>query len=142
MTPTLLGRWQTRLLLLLTVGVLITLPFFWGKFGGKSGPVFFFVLGYVAVFGFVWDWVYNYLQQFRWDADWPAVFQLLAGVWEGVFLALLFSLFELPGVPRQEFSLGVFILHYSFVWLGVFLVSQSLMRILFPRWRFKGGQWL
>ncbi|MCT7951315.1 hypothetical protein NG798_16055 [Ancylothrix sp. C2] len=142
MTPTLFGRWQTRLLLLLTVAVLITLPFFWGKVGGKSGPVFYFILVYVAVFGVGWDWVYNYLQKFRWDSDWPAVFQLLAGVWEGVFLGGLFSLFELPGVPRQEFSLGVFIGHYSCVWLGVFIVSQSLMRILFPRWRFKGGQWL
>lgn len=142
MTPTLLGRWQTRLLLLATVGLLISLPFFLGRIGGKSGPVFFFVLGYVLVFGLGWDLVYNYLQKFRWDSDWPAFFQLLAGVWEGCFLGVLFSVLELPGVPHQEFSLGVFCLHYSFVWLGVFVVSQSLMRILFPRWRFKGGEWL
>lgn len=142
MTPTLLGRWQTRLLLLATVGLLISLPFFLGRIGGKSGPVFFFVLGYVLVFGLGWDLVYNYLQKFRWDSDWPAFFQLLAGVWEGFFLGVLFSVLELPGVPHQEFSLGVFCLHYSFVWLGVFVVSQSLMRILFPRWRFKGGEWL
>jgi hypothetical protein len=33
MTPTLFGRWQTRLFLFATVGVLITLPFYLGIIG-------------------------------------------------------------------------------------------------------------
>jgi hypothetical protein len=33
MTPTLFGRWQTRLLLLATLGVLVSLPFVMGWIG-------------------------------------------------------------------------------------------------------------
>lgn len=142
MTPTLLGRWQTRLLLFTTVGVLLTVPFFLGIIGDKSGPIFFWVLGYITVLGLGWDILYNYLQKFRWDYDWPAVFQLLSGIWEGIFVAILLKLIGLPGISKVQFDLPLFILHYTLVWLGIFIASQSLMRILFPRWRFKGGQWL
>ncbi len=141
MTPTLLGRWQTRLLLFATVGVLVTLPFFLGYLGSGASPVYFYLLGYLAIFGLGWDFLYNYLQRFRWDSDWPGALQLLAGIWEGAFVFALVKAIGLPAVPR-ELSLPEFVQHYSFVWLSIYLVSQSLMRILFPRWRFKGGQWL
>jgi hypothetical protein len=36
----------------------------------------------------------------------------------------------------------LFALHYWSVWLGVFLMTQGPMRIIFPRWRFSGGRWL
>ncbi len=140
MTPTLLGRWQTRILLFSTVGVLITLPFGMGIIG-PGGAVFFWVLLYLALFGLGWDIFYQYLQKLRWDSDWPGVLQLLAGIWEAVFVALLVKIFGLPGVP-QDLSLEWFLLNYSFVWLGVYVASQTIMRILFPRWRFRGGQWL
>lgn len=140
MTPTLTGRWQTRILLLATVGVLVTLavslPF--AEFG--LAPLFLTVLVYVALFGVGWDVLYDYLQKFRWDHDWPAVYQLLAGIWEAVFIAILFKTIGLPGLTR-EMPLGIFAMHYSLVWLAVFAASQSLMRIIFPRWRFRGGQW-
>lgn len=143
MTPTLLGRWQTRLFLLATVGILITLPFYWGIIGPETGfdyyPVFFRILGYVALFGLGWDVLYSYLQKFRWDRDWPGILLLLAGIWEGAFVLCLVKLFGLPGVP-QELPVLWFIIHYSGVWLGVYLASQSFMRILFPRWRFQGGR--
>jgi hypothetical protein len=141
MTPTLFGRWQTRLLLLATVGVLATLPFSLGIIGPGASPEFFWILGYVALFGVVWDILYNYLQKLRWDRDWPGAFQLLAGIWEAIFIACILVLFGLPNVTR-ELPLILFIIHYSLVWLSVYLASQTLMRILFPRSRFKGGQWL
>ncbi|MDE5116507.1 MAG: hypothetical protein O4860_04405, partial [Trichodesmium sp. St2_bin2_1] len=72
MTPTLFGRWQTRLLLLATVGILITIPF--------SEPIYFSVLAYIAILGLFWDVVYDFLQKFRWDRDWPGVYQLLAAI--------------------------------------------------------------
>jgi hypothetical protein len=140
MTPTLLGRWQTRLLLLATVGVLITIPF-----GLSYNLVLFWNLGYIAFFGiFFWDVLYDYIQKRRWDRDWPGVYQLVAGIWEAIFLAILLSIlkniqFGLPGVP--EFNLGLFVAHYICVWLGIYIASQSIMRIIFPRWRFRGGQW-
>ncbi|WP_455390368.1 hypothetical protein [Oscillatoria salina] len=143
MTPTLFGRWQTRIFLLATVGVLITLPFSFGIIGPgtDSGAIFFRILLYIALFGLVWDLVYNYIQQFRWDRDWPAAFQLLAGIWEAIFVACLVKLFGLPGI-KQDLPLVWFTIHYSLVWLGVFLASQSIIRLLFPRWRFRGGQLL
>lgn len=138
MTPTLLGRWQTRILLFAIVGSLVSLPFY--VFNGNN-PVFFVILGYIAVLGMVWDILYNQLQQYRWDHDWPAALQLLAGIWEAIVFAALYKLVPLPGVP-QSTPLPLFVLHYSVVWLAVFIASQSVMRIFFPRWRFKGGQWL
>jgi hypothetical protein len=140
MTPTLFGRWQTRLLLLATVGILVTLPFSLGIIGSGASPVFFWILGYVALFGLVWDILYNYLQKFRWDRDWPGAFQLLAGIWEAIFIVAVVTLFGLPN--GLDFSLFWFTIHYSLVWLSVYIASQTLMRILFPHWRFKGGQWL
>lgn len=141
MTPTLLGRWQTRLLLLATVGALITVPFALNL--GNAAP--FWNLGYIAFFGvFFWDVLYDYIQKRRWDRDWPGVYQLAAGIWEAIFLAILLSIlkniqFGLPGV--QVYDLGIFIFHYSCVWLGIYIASQSIMRLIFPRWRFHGGQW-
>ena len=57
MTPTLFGRWQTRTLLLLTFGVLFTLPF----------VVFFrwtpvVILAMVIFFGYFWDMLYMVIQ--------------------------------------------------------------------------------
>ncbi|AFY69758.1 hypothetical protein Pse7367_1467 [Thalassoporum mexicanum PCC 7367] len=142
MTPTLYGRWQTRLLLMLVVGGLITLPFAAGWIG-PGGSQFFWILGYLIFFGFFfWDPLYNYVQSFRWDRDWPAALQFLAGLWEAFFIVLLIKIFQLPLLGDQELPLSWFICHYSLVWLGIFIVSQSLMRLIFPRWRFRGGQWL
>ncbi len=119
MTPTLIGRWQTRTLLFFTAGLVVSLPF-----GGAALGVL--LIAYVLGLG--WDVLYTGLQKKRWDRDWPAVLQLATGFWEGLVLLIL-----LP----NEFN-G---LHYSLVWLAVFITSQSLMRLWFPRWRFRGGRW-
>ena len=68
MTPTLFGRWQTRLFLLATVGVLVTLPFSMGLIGSGGSPaLFFWILGYVALFGLGWDVVYDKIKKSLWD---------------------------------------------------------------------------
>jgi hypothetical protein len=141
MTLTLFGRWQTRLLLLATVGVLVTLPFSLGIIGPGASSEFFWILLYVALFGLIWDILYNYIQKFRWDRDWPGALQLLAGIWEAIFIGCVVKLFGLPYLT-QELPFNWFIAHYSLVWFGVYMASQSLLRILFPRSRFKGGQWI
>ncbi|HEY9891374.1 MAG TPA: hypothetical protein V6D37_06155 [Candidatus Sericytochromatia bacterium] len=139
MTPTLFGRWQTRLFLLATVGVFITLPFYLGIVKPNFGTGYFLILGYVALFGCGWDILYNYLQKFRWDRDWPGALQLLTGIWEALFLAVCLKFVGLPRVSK-ELPLFGFILHYSLVWISVYLAGQTMMRILFPLWRFRGGQ--
>ncbi|MCU0541811.1 MAG: hypothetical protein MUE44_06420 [Oscillatoriaceae cyanobacterium Prado104] len=140
MTPTLFGRWQTRLFLLATVGILVTLPFYLGLINSKPSSIYFWVLGYVALFGIGWDMLYIYLQHFRWDRDWPGAFQFIAGIWEAIFVAVLITIIGLPGIPKEDFDLAAFALHYSLVWLAIYLASQTVMRILFPYWRFRGGQ--
>lgn len=137
MTPTLFGRWQTRIFLLATVGVLITLFFYFSK---DEDGLFFIILSYVALFGIAWDVLYIYIQKFRWDRDWPGAFQLLAGIWEALFILGLVQFIDLPGI--ENFNFFWYICHYTAVWLGVYLASQSLMRIIFPHWRFRGGQLL
>lgn len=140
MTPTLIGRWQTRLFLFATVGVLITWPFSLGLIEPNFGAGYFRVLGYLVLFGCGWDILYNYLQKFRWDRDWPGAIQLLTGILEAIFVACVVKSVGLPSVPREDLSLFWFAIHYSFVWLGIYVASHTLMRILFPRWRFRGGQ--
>lgn len=140
MTPTLFGRWQTRLFLFTTVGILITLPFALGLIGSNFGVGYLRILLYLAIFGCGWDILYNYLQKFRWDRDWPGALQLIAGIWEAVFLAGIVKLFGLPSIPKADLSLPWFTIHYSLVWLGIYIASQMLMRILFPHWRFHGGR--
>jgi hypothetical protein len=145
MTPTLIGRWQTRLLLLATIGSLITL-LVGRSYDDLSGS--FILLCYVLIIGLAADVLYQLIQSFRWDEDWPMSFQLLAGLAEGVFLWGLISLvrweeFGFLGMPGVGFiSFSHFFNHYAAVWFAIFLVTQGPLRVIFPRWRFFGGRWL
>lgn len=143
MTPVLFGRWQTRVFLTLILGLPIT-AFFWWWFEDDD-YLTFAILGYVTVLGFGWDLLYNHLQIYRWDRDWPPAFQLGAGVVEALLIAaLIWGLplidLELPLVDPDDIAWWQFLLHYSAVWFAIFLASLSVMRIFFPRWRFFGGQ--
>ena len=146
MTPTLAGRWQTRLFLLLTFGLVITLFFGW-LFKDYLTPLALLI--YVLILGFGWDIIYQFLQSFRWDRDWPPLFQFLAGLVEGLFVWLLVQmladvpLFGQTGLPGVGSGLTFvrFLAHYGTVWLFTFLITQSFIRIIFPDWRFRGGQW-
>jgi hypothetical protein len=135
-TPTLGGRWQTRILLLGTLGVIIS-ALFAAAFG--SG-LFFLVIGYVALFGLAWDVLYIALQKLRWDRDWPAAFQVLNGLVEGALVYALITTVGLPGIPVATIPLWLFVLHYGSVWLATFLWAQGPMRAIFPFWRFHGGR--
>ena len=135
MTPTLLGRWQTRLWTLGTVGLLIT--FFFAAAFVSDVP--FVILFWVALLGLGWDAVYNLVQRRRWDSDWPPVYQLGAGVLEGVVLYILIKSGVVLGVP-PEVTGWMFLSHYTTVWFSTFLMTQGPLRILYPQWRFRGGQ--
>ena len=134
MTPNLIGRWQTRVATLGTIGLLITAIFALTR----DDNTFYYVLGYVILFGLAWDVLYIVLQQFRWDHDWPAAFQVGTGLWEGVFIYVIVRAFELPEVPALVGE--VFAAHYGLVWLSTFVWVQGPMRAFFPRWRFFGGR--
>jgi hypothetical protein len=142
MTPTLPGRWQTRVLLLGTIGVVLSL-IYGAIVGDLRTPVA--LLGYVLLLGCYWDALYHYLQSWRWDRDWPPAFQVAAGLAEGVALWLLIyagrsSFGGLPGVPAT-LTLQQFATHYGMVWLAMFLAAHGPLRVILPRWRHNGGEW-
>jgi hypothetical protein len=140
MTHTLQGRWQIRVLLILTIGLLMTIAI-----AIKSGVVIagqiFFTMIYLAIFGIGWDAVYHQLQRLRWDGDWNGLLQMAGAIWEGIFLTIVIKLIGLPGIDRAEFSMPGFISFYIVFTLLNFLAANSLLRILMPDSRFKGGQW-
>lgn len=136
MTPTLLGRWQTRVAMLGTIGLIVT-ALFAARYDDQT---FFRVLGYVLALGLAWDILYMGLQQFRWDRDWPAAFQVATGITEGICVYLLIDRIGLPGIAKGSVPLRLFVAHYGIVWLAVFVWVQGPMRALFPRWRFRGGR--
>jgi hypothetical protein len=138
MTPTLHGRWQTRFFLTVSIGVLIT--FVLGYIVQDLQTVFV-VLGYILAFGLVWDVVYYYLQSRRWDHDWTPALYLAGAILETVALLALIRGVELPGIPR-DYGVVKFLLQYGTVWVGTMLMMFGPMRVLFPRWRFRGGQLL
>jgi hypothetical protein len=138
MTPLLVGRWETRLLLFAIAGSLVTLLYSL-PFGFLQ--VRFIVLGYVLLFGFVWDALYQFILSYRWDQDWPTFYQVLAGIWEGLFVWLLIKTLHLPGIPANLSAIQFFP-HYALVWLSIFVISQGPIRTVFVGWRYRGGQWL
>ena len=143
-TPTLAGRVQTRALLLLVLGV--PLCYTVGRALGDARSAVALV-GYVLALGIVWDALYQHLQSYRWDQDWPPLLQWAAYLWEGSVLWLVLHASPLwnevglhgpPGVhplPNQ-----VFALHYTGVSLLMFAATQGPLRVLFPNWRFSGGR--
>lgn len=141
-TPTLQGRWQTRYFLLGVVGVPVTVAF--ALLYGSLTP--YALLLYVLLLGVGWDVLYDALQRRRWDRDWPPLFAWLGGLGEGAALWLLISLLRwggetLPGVAVAGLTFGRFALHYLAVFSLTWTAMHGLLPVLFPRWRFRGGQW-
>jgi hypothetical protein len=142
-TPTLPGRLQTRIFVMVVIGGLWTLlvsPFLPGIPGEAGlGDVYeltFRVLATVLLVGLVWELVYHALQQFRWEKDWPALFGLLTGINEGIvahFAAkAIFDIDVLPG--------SAYVVHFVSTWLVTWFWVNGPMRVLFLRWRFDGGR--
>ena len=143
MLPTLSGRIQTRLFLLAVVGGLITLiivPVLPGSapLGDKYRDGFL-VLASVAVLGVLWELLYHFLMQWRWEKDWPTFFGLATAVNEGLLIWLLLTAGAIPGIVGHVGG-AAFIIQFGLIWLGVWLVANGPMRVPFIRWRFNGGR--
>lgn len=139
MTPTLLGRIQTRLLLLATVGVVWT--FLIGPFLPASGAplsdvyeLTFEALVIVAVVGLVvWEPIYHMLQQIRWEKDWPTGLGLVTGLSEGIVTWLVLS-------SDQDVPAAAFVFHFATTWIVVWCFLHGPLRIVLLRWRYSGGR--
>ncbi len=147
MTPTLLGRWQTRVFLFTLWGIPITI-LFGLAFGGKRFTMLVLLTAFIL--GISLDMVYTLVQRFRWNRDWPPMFVALTGLLEFVILLVLFfSLGALLAtqpewarfIPRRP-NPRLFIFHYLLVWVPMFMMMFGGMHVLSPKWRFHGGQWL
>lgn len=138
MTPTLLGRWQIRIFLLATVGLLISLLV--GLSIGGKYQIPLLALLYILLFGLVWDVLYQLITSYRWDRDWPTSFQVAAGIIEGALVWGLILTKKLPGIAEPP-SFIVFLIQYAVIWLSIFVLTQGPLRIFWLKWRYQGGQW-
>jgi hypothetical protein len=140
MTFTLFGRWQIRVLLLATIGMLLTILIILKSSTSIAGQAFLTLI-YLGLLGLGWDLVYHQLQRFRWDGDWNGLLQFGGAVCEGIFFVTLMKFVGLPGIDRASFNIPGFIGFYTSFSLLSAIVTHSLLRILSPYSRFNGGQW-
>lgn len=170
MTPVLLGRIQTRLFVLGTVGLLWTIvitPFLYINQPFDQGYSFVFAidsmggtnpiiqtykltlaaLAITAIFGCVfWEPVYHFLMQFRWEKDWPAFFHLLSGIPECLTTFLLLHVAVLNpfgdiGFDKEQYvPVLAYLFLFSTTWIITWLAANGPMKIFFVRWRFFGGR--
>ena len=152
MTPTFIGRIQTRIFVLIVIGVpatlLITLVIPATLTAGNSRgdalgglySVTFSALAIVLVVGVVvWEPIYHGLQQFRWEKDWPTLFGLVTGINEGIVAYLILRAIG-PTPSTVKVGVAGFAVDFAFVWLSAFVFLNGPMRVPFIRWRFRGGR--
>jgi len=159
--PTLRGRIETRIFLVVVVGGIWTAiitplvkVFVDDGMGGGEGPslgdvyqVTYTVLILVLLLGILWELVYHGLQQFRWEKDWPTLFGYLNGINEGIVAyAVAKALGSTdPDAARwrlllEGLTVSPFLVHFITTWLVVQLFANNIMQVLFIRWRFRGGR--
>ena len=154
MTPTLLGRIQTRILLFIVFGLPITLLFSiylsdWVVPPTNVMP--FLVLATLLIVGLILDPVYIYLQRFRWDHDWPFAFQFFFSIIEFLIVLLIVWTDILPYLPASYIvdtsgqlnwnAILTFTSHFLLVFIPSFISLLGFVQIFMVRWRFKGGEW-
>ena len=146
MTPTLLGRIQTRLAMLGTVGVVWTaliglvVPRPEGAASSDVYKALFTALLIVAVVGIVWELIYHALQQYRWEKDWPTVFGLVVAIPEGI-VAWMFLKHDMPWAVG-EVQASTFLTMFVSLWLLVWAITNGPLQIFFLRWRYRGGRFV
>lgn len=150
MTPNFVGRLQTRIFVLAVIGVPVVLVL--GFFlpvrtapGASSSEIRadvweagLFTLLVVAVVGCVlWEPIYHGLQQYRWEKDWPTLFGLLLVGPEG--LLAWFLVFKVL-TPSDSATTATFVVHLLTTWFLMWAVANGPLRVVFIRWRFRGGE--
>lgn len=142
MTPTLFGRVQTRILIGFGFGapvafvIAMLAPAASGRLSTFSTMTLLLVI--TIVLGLFWEAAYHLAQQLRSDRDWPSGLALLVGLPE------LFVVRETCVVMGwiDTMTLQRFVLSTAAIWIGIWLASQSVVRVIDPMWRFRGGRLL
>lgn len=139
MLPTLNGRIQTRIFMLVVFGGVITLLITPVLPGDPDYRTTYIILATVLVLGVVWELIYHGLMQWRWEKDWPTLFGLLNGINEGVLVWVLLELGLVPGIDG-EVPFSAFLIMFGVIWLVIWVWTNGPMRIFNIRWRFFGGR--
>lgn len=140
MLPTLNGRIQTRIFMLVVIGGLITLVLTPVLPGDPSYSDTYVILATVLVLGVVWEVVYHGLMQWRWEKDWPTLFGLLTAINEGALVWLLLQLDVVPGIDGPDVPFSAFLIDFLVIWIAIWVWTNGPMRIFLIRWRFFGGR--
>ncbi|GAA4093219.1 hypothetical protein ACFFOS_23975 [Nocardioides kongjuensis] len=142
MLPTLNGRIQTRIFMLVVFGGLITLVLTPILPGDPDYRTTYLILAAVLVLGVLWELVYHAIQQLRWEKDWPTMFGLITALNEGALVWLLLDLELVPGIdyPYDGVPFWAFFIDFSVIWLVIWIWTNGPMRVPFIRWRFFGGR--
>ncbi len=142
MTPTLAGRWQTRLLLYIFIGLPITVLYALyldlGEVGRFADPFVF--LTAILVIGLILDYPYIQIQRFRWDNDWPFAFQLFFSILEFLIVLGLMNIGFLDSFLVERIDADTATTHFTLVLIPSFLAVLAGIQIFLVRWRFKGGE--
>lgn len=130
MIPSLVGRLQTRLFTMATIGLVWTLFYAWVTPVGVVDVLI--ILGAATVAGLVWELVYNAYANTRWDKDFASGLALVMGLVELVPVLGLAAVLDL--------SLGYVAAHFGVAYVLIWLFVQGPIRVLIPRWRFRAGR--
>ncbi|WP_405182317.1 hypothetical protein OG225_15460 [Nocardia sp. NBC_01377] len=147
MLPTLNGRLQTRLLVLGAVGFLVALlitPLLpTGSLNlGQAYRVTLSVLLATILVGLLWELLYHFLQQFRWEKDWPTMFGLLTILNEGLLIWVLLRGTTVIVPAQLRPSATAFVIQFAITWLLFWILVNGPIRLVFHRWRYNGGRFL
>lgn len=163
MLPTLFGRIQSRVVFLATIGaiwVFIMASILPATFENDRGQTLsadwgdrlqdgFVALLWITIFGVLWEFLYHFVMQWRWEKDWPTFFGFITFINEGLLVYFLGNEGLLPGfVGREQFpDVGADVLPFWFfwplfivVWMAVWIWVNGPMRVVNIRWRFFGGR--
>ena len=142
MTPTLMGRLQTRLLLYIFIGLPVTLLYALYLDLDEVGRLFdpFVFITAMTIIGFILDPLYIQIQRFRWDNDWPFAFQFFFTILEFLVTLGLMSAGALDDLLVFRIDAATAATHFTLVFVPSFLALLGGVQIFMIRWRFKGGE--
>ncbi len=140
MLPTLAGRWQTRILLYLVVGLPVTLIYaIYLELDEDFLDPFVFLTALLLV-GLVADLGYQQIQRFRWDNDWPFAFFLFFSIIEFLIVLGLLNAGALDPFLVYRLDNTTVLIHFSWVLLFSFIGVLAGIQLFMIRWRYKGGE--
>jgi hypothetical protein len=101
----------------------------------------FSALGIILVLAvFFWEWLYHFLQQFRWEKDWPVMFSFFLVIPESILAYNVFGWLDLNEKFGYPATNATFWWHIVTTWMVMWLFVLGPIKVLFIRWRFNGGR--